>query len=69
MHRLPDYIGCGCCHEFDGPEEGVVAFREPVLNERWSHYKEEFKKIKERNHTWKVPRVRSVDLLRSGEVI
>jgi hypothetical protein len=27
VQRLPDYTGCGCCHEFEGPEEGVVGFR------------------------------------------
>jgi hypothetical protein len=28
VKRLPDYSGCGCCHEFDGPEGGVVGFKE-----------------------------------------
>lgn len=28
VQRLPDYTGCGCCHELDEPERGVVGFRE-----------------------------------------
>lgn len=28
VQRLPDHTGCGCCHEFDGPEEGVAGFKE-----------------------------------------
>jgi 2EXR family len=28
VQRLPDFTGCGCCHEFDGPEKGLVGFRE-----------------------------------------
>lgn len=28
VKRLPDYTGCGCCHEFEGPEEGLAGFRE-----------------------------------------
>ena len=33
VQRLPDYTGCGCCHEFDGPEEGVAGFKEIVESE------------------------------------
>lgn len=25
--REPDAFGCGCCHEWDGPETGVVEFQ------------------------------------------
>lgn len=28
VQRLPDHTGCGCSHEFDGPEEGLAGFRE-----------------------------------------
>ena len=28
VQRLRDSIGCGYCHYFDGPEEGVAGFRE-----------------------------------------
>lgn len=33
VQRLPDHTGCGCCHEFNGPEEGVAGFRDVALRE------------------------------------
>jgi hypothetical protein len=70
VERLPDFTGCGCCHEFDGPEEGLVGFREQVLNEKWvNDCKREFTRIKESDPTWKEPEVRFVDLLRDGVLI
>jgi len=70
VERLPDFTGCGCCHEFDGPEKGVVSFREQALKEKWvNDCKREFKRIKESNPNWKEPEVRFVELLRDGELI
>jgi hypothetical protein len=28
VQREPDSTGCGCCHDFDGPEDGVASFRD-----------------------------------------
>jgi hypothetical protein len=37
VSRKPDFSGCGCCHDFEGPDRGVLGFevdpREPVGEE------------------------------------
>jgi hypothetical protein len=36
VSRKPDFSGCGCCHDFEGPDRGVLGFevdpREPVTD-------------------------------------
>jgi 2EXR family len=77
--REPDSFGCGCCHEFDGPEKGVPEFIEfgKTGKTSWGPYFEnclrdcekEFARIQEKDAEWKAPKVRFVRLMRDGIII
>jgi 2EXR family len=76
--REPGELGCGCCHEFEGPEKGVPEFVGFVDgNEGSKGYFErgisdclvEFMKIKELDADWNAPEVRFVQLKRDGVLI
>lgn len=70
VYRLPDARGCGCCYEFDKPEEGVASFREQELHEDWlKDCREVFKESQKRDSSWREPEVKFVDLLRDGKLI
>jgi hypothetical protein len=76
--REPDEMGCGCCHEFHGPERGVPDFME--FDERGEGEKRyfergvrdvvaEFEKITERDPEFKAPEVRFVQIKRDGVLV
>lgn len=74
VNRGPD-VGCGCCAEFDGPEEGVVDLRRYEEDGKWDMKCragtemafEEIRKMKvERGEKWRVPRLGFAQLLRDG---
>jgi hypothetical protein len=76
--REPDEAGCGCCHEFDGPERGVPTFMEfEERDEGEKGYFErgvkdcvaEFERIKEGDAGWKAPEVRFVQIMRDGVLV
>jgi hypothetical protein len=76
--REPDAMGCGCCHEFEGPEEGVPDFKEfGKTAEGEKRYFErgvrdvlkEFERIKESDPEWKAPSVRFVQIMRDGVLV
>jgi 2EXR family len=76
--REPDETGCGCCHEFDGPETGVPTFMEfDGKGEGEKGYFErgvkdcvaEFERIGEGNAGWKAPEVRFVQIMRDGVLV
>jgi hypothetical protein len=78
--RKPDKLGCGCCHEFDGPEKGVPEFAEledGAMNKGSKKYFEKgveecervFAKIKLENPEWRAPKARFVRLKRDGVIV
>lgn len=76
--REPDELGCGCCHEFDGPEKGIPEFAEfEDGSEATKGYfgrgvKDcigEFERIKERDPKWNAPELRFVQLKRDGVLV
>lgn len=74
VNRGPD-VGCGCCAEFNGPEEGVVDFRRYEEEGKWDTKCrfdtegafEEIRKVKaEMGEGWRVPTLGFAKLLRNG---
>lgn len=71
--RKPDETGCGCCHEFNGPEEGKIEFvSEPgdsYYTNGLGYVKSMFEEIKAKDEKWNVPKVaRFVQLKRGGHL-
>lgn len=66
---------CGCCMEFDGPEDGVVGFEE--IEVKGKQYEERCLEgcrvklgiIGERDPRWNMPRVRFAKLLRDEVLV
>jgi hypothetical protein len=74
VEREPDETGCGCCHEFDGPEEGVVSFGEKDKQDkhdkrRLYRCKKVYKAATKGDKEWKIPSMRFVRLLRDGIIV
>ena len=74
--REPDEAGCGCCHEFDGPETGMPEFAEYEDGDGEDYFErafkdcaKEFEKIKGQDEEWNAPEVRFVQLKRDGVLV
>jgi hypothetical protein len=71
VRREPDETGCGCCHEFDGPEKGVVSFggEEKQSERNLNRCKKVFEAVSQGDKEWKIPSMRFVHLLRDGNIV
>jgi hypothetical protein len=71
VRREPDETGCGCCHDFDGPEKGVVSFAEEEKQSERSlnRCKKVFEVVSQGDKEWKIPSMRFVHLLRDGIIV
>lgn len=71
VRRRPDKMGCGCCHDFDGPEEGEVQLVDMKggYERRLGDVVRAFGKIREKDSGWKTPEFKFMQLMRNGAFV